>query len=240
MTGQRASTPTSTTSRASSTPGSSRRRSPAARSARSTAPRPAAAPACSPSSRTRTRRSSAIPPTRELAVLQSPRVHYRGQIVAVVVAETPEAAREAAGLVRVEYAPERHDVALTRRPPEALHAREGQPELPERRPPRATSTRRSRRPRSSSTRRTRRRPSTTTRWSRTRRSRCGAAATSRSTTRRRAPPPRAGHHRGRVRARARARARDLAARRRRLRLEGDPAADGDRSRRWRPGTSTGR
>src|SRR6185312_17373271 len=37
------------------------------------------------------------PAERELAVLQSPRVHYRGQIVAIAVAETPEAAREAAG-----------------------------------------------------------------------------------------------------------------------------------------------
>jgi xanthine dehydrogenase YagR molybdenum-binding subunit len=48
----------------------------------------------------------------ELAVLQSPRVAYRGQIVAVAVAETLEAAREAAALVRVEYAAEPHDVEL--------------------------------------------------------------------------------------------------------------------------------
>jgi xanthine dehydrogenase YagR molybdenum-binding subunit len=53
------------------------------------------------------------PAERELAVLQSPRVHYRGQIVAIAVAETPEAAREAADLVRIDYAPEGHDVALT-------------------------------------------------------------------------------------------------------------------------------
>jgi xanthine dehydrogenase YagR molybdenum-binding subunit len=51
-------------------------------------------------------------PERELHLLQSPRVHYRGQIVAIAVAETLEAAREAAGLVRVEYAPEAHDVEL--------------------------------------------------------------------------------------------------------------------------------
>jgi xanthine dehydrogenase YagR molybdenum-binding subunit len=49
----------------------------------------------------------------ELAVLQSPNVAYRGQIVALTVAETLEAAREAAGMVRVEYAAEPHDVALS-------------------------------------------------------------------------------------------------------------------------------
>ncbi|MFD8561701.1 xanthine dehydrogenase family protein molybdopterin-binding subunit [Streptosporangium canum] len=48
----------------------------------------------------------------ELAVLQSPRVAYRGQYIGVVVAETLHDAREAAGLVRVEYAAERHDVEL--------------------------------------------------------------------------------------------------------------------------------
>jgi xanthine dehydrogenase YagR molybdenum-binding subunit len=48
----------------------------------------------------------------ELAVLQSPRVAYRGQIVALAIAETLEAAREAAALVRIEYAAEEHDVEL--------------------------------------------------------------------------------------------------------------------------------
>jgi xanthine dehydrogenase YagR molybdenum-binding subunit len=48
----------------------------------------------------------------ELAVLQSPEVAYRGQIVAVVVAETLEAARHAARLVRVEYDVHEHDVEL--------------------------------------------------------------------------------------------------------------------------------
>ena len=52
------------------------------------------------------------PDERELRVLQSPRVHYRGQIVAIAVAETLEGAREAADLVRVEYDAEAHDVAL--------------------------------------------------------------------------------------------------------------------------------
>ena len=48
----------------------------------------------------------------ELAVLQSPRVAYRGQIVAVTIAETLEAAREAAGFVRIEYDADEHDVEL--------------------------------------------------------------------------------------------------------------------------------
>lgn len=50
--------------------------------------------------------------TAELAVLQSPEVHYRGQIVALVVAENLETAREAAAAVRVEYAEAPHQVLL--------------------------------------------------------------------------------------------------------------------------------
>jgi xanthine dehydrogenase YagR molybdenum-binding subunit len=48
----------------------------------------------------------------EIAVLQDDRVHYHGQYVAVVVAETLETAREAAGLVAVRYVAEPHDVEL--------------------------------------------------------------------------------------------------------------------------------
>ncbi|GAA2397283.1 xanthine dehydrogenase family protein molybdopterin-binding subunit [Nonomuraea africana] len=48
----------------------------------------------------------------ELAVLQSARVAYRGQYVAVVVAENLEAAREAARSLSVEYAGEPHDTEL--------------------------------------------------------------------------------------------------------------------------------
>ena len=48
----------------------------------------------------------------ELAALQQPAVAFRGQVVAAVVAETFEAAREGAGLVRVEYRAEPHDVVL--------------------------------------------------------------------------------------------------------------------------------
>ena len=49
----------------------------------------------------------------ELAVLQEPAVGFRGQIVAVVVAETPEAAREGARLVEVHYDEEPARVELT-------------------------------------------------------------------------------------------------------------------------------
>ncbi|MDH2426283.1 xanthine dehydrogenase family protein molybdopterin-binding subunit [Sphaerisporangium sp. TRM90804] len=48
----------------------------------------------------------------ELAVLQSRQVAYRGQYVAVVVAETYEQACEAARLLRVQYEERPHDVAL--------------------------------------------------------------------------------------------------------------------------------
>jgi xanthine dehydrogenase YagR molybdenum-binding subunit len=48
----------------------------------------------------------------ELAVLQRPDVAYRGQIVAVAIADSLELAREAASLVRIEYDPQAHDVAL--------------------------------------------------------------------------------------------------------------------------------
>ncbi|MEQ4301986.1 xanthine dehydrogenase family protein molybdopterin-binding subunit [Plantactinospora sp. B6F1] len=48
----------------------------------------------------------------ELVVLQTPDVAYRGQFVAGVVAETSEAARRAANLVRVDYQAGPHDVEL--------------------------------------------------------------------------------------------------------------------------------
>jgi xanthine dehydrogenase YagR molybdenum-binding subunit len=49
---------------------------------------------------------------RELRVLQSPAVAYRGQFVAVVVAERLETARHAARLVTIAYDAEPHDVLL--------------------------------------------------------------------------------------------------------------------------------
>src|SRR3954447_11611782 len=50
---------------------------------------------------------------RELAVLQSDEVAFRGQLVGVVVAETSELAREAADAVRVSYAEQPHDSTLS-------------------------------------------------------------------------------------------------------------------------------
>jgi xanthine dehydrogenase YagR molybdenum-binding subunit len=49
----------------------------------------------------------------DLRVLQTLDVHYQGQVVAAVVAETSEIARDAAGHVLVEYAAEEHDVRLS-------------------------------------------------------------------------------------------------------------------------------
>ncbi|MFB9684575.1 xanthine dehydrogenase family protein molybdopterin-binding subunit [Amycolatopsis plumensis] len=49
----------------------------------------------------------------ELAVLQDPGVPFRGHVVALVLADTPETARHAAGLVEVEYDVEPHDVELS-------------------------------------------------------------------------------------------------------------------------------
>lgn len=48
----------------------------------------------------------------ELAILQDARVHFRGQLIGGVVAETAEIAREAAALVSTEYIEEPHDVEL--------------------------------------------------------------------------------------------------------------------------------
>ncbi|HEX5464632.1 MAG TPA: xanthine dehydrogenase family protein molybdopterin-binding subunit, partial [Burkholderiales bacterium] len=48
----------------------------------------------------------------ELWVLQSDEIHFRGQFIAAVIAETAEIARHAASLIRVEYAQQPHDVEL--------------------------------------------------------------------------------------------------------------------------------
>lgn len=50
----------------------------------------------------------------ELEILQSDEVHFHGQVVAVVVAHSPEAAREGAALVDVTYHRRPHDVVLDR------------------------------------------------------------------------------------------------------------------------------
>jgi xanthine dehydrogenase YagR molybdenum-binding subunit len=48
----------------------------------------------------------------ELAILQDDRVGFRGQVVALVLAETSEAAREGAALVEVSYAQDPHEAEL--------------------------------------------------------------------------------------------------------------------------------
>ena len=47
-----------------------------------------------------------------LAVLQSPQVHFRGEVVALVVATTPEVAREVAERLAVTYVESAHEVLL--------------------------------------------------------------------------------------------------------------------------------
>jgi xanthine dehydrogenase YagR molybdenum-binding subunit len=48
----------------------------------------------------------------ELAVLHTDEVSFRGQLIGAVVADSPETARRAAGMVRVRYEQWAHDVAL--------------------------------------------------------------------------------------------------------------------------------
>jgi xanthine dehydrogenase YagR molybdenum-binding subunit len=59
----------------------------------------------------------------ELAVLQTPAVHYHGQVVGLVVAESLETAREAAAHLRFTYDTDDHDVVL-RADDRALYAPE--------------------------------------------------------------------------------------------------------------------
>jgi xanthine dehydrogenase YagR molybdenum-binding subunit len=55
--------------------------------------------------------ASEAPPAedRELAILQSDEVAFRGQVIGGVIAESLEVARHAAGLIRVEYQEQPHD-----------------------------------------------------------------------------------------------------------------------------------
>lgn len=50
---------------------------------------------------------------QELKILQSDAVSFRGQFIGAAVAETPEIARQAADLLKVEYEQQTHDVVLT-------------------------------------------------------------------------------------------------------------------------------
>jgi xanthine dehydrogenase YagR molybdenum-binding subunit len=68
----------------------------------------------------------------ELAVLQSARVSYRGQFVAVVVAESFEAAQEAARVVELDYAAEGHDVLLRADDPSLYEPEKVNPDFPSR------------------------------------------------------------------------------------------------------------
>ncbi|MET8164410.1 xanthine dehydrogenase family protein molybdopterin-binding subunit [Streptomyces sp. NPDC005329] len=61
----------------------------------------------------------AAPDDATLAVLQSPEVPNRGWFVALVVADSPEAARAGAAAVRVTFAEETHDVTLSATHPRA-------------------------------------------------------------------------------------------------------------------------
>lgn len=66
----------------------------------------------------------------ELAPFQSSEIVYRGQLVALVVAETAETAREAAGMVRVGYEPAAHDVTLRADHPRLYRPEKINPALP--------------------------------------------------------------------------------------------------------------
>ena len=66
----------------------------------------------------------------ELALFQSRRVAYRGQYVAAVVAETPEAAREGQRLLRMEYDEESHDVLLREDHPKLYTPEKVNPNFP--------------------------------------------------------------------------------------------------------------
>lgn len=69
---------------------------------------------------------------RELAVLQSDQVAYRGQIVACVLAETLEAASEAAALVEPDFEQEQHDVLLHEHHPKLFEPDQVNPSYPSR------------------------------------------------------------------------------------------------------------
>ncbi len=109
----------------------------------------------------------------ELALFQSNRVAYRGQIIAAVVADSLETARHAERLVGVEYAPAPHDTLLRVDHPALYKPDKVNPYY-------ETDTEQgdfdaAPRRRSPSTRPTRHPPTTTTRWSRTPPPRSGRA-----------------------------------------------------------------
>ncbi|SCL36726.1 xanthine dehydrogenase YagR molybdenum-binding subunit [Micromonospora rhizosphaerae] len=67
---------------------------------------------------------------RTLFLLQEPAVHYRGEFVAVVVAESIEAAREGARLVRIDYDTEAHSTVLSEHHPGLYRPEKVNPSFP--------------------------------------------------------------------------------------------------------------
>ncbi|MEO3748460.1 xanthine dehydrogenase family protein molybdopterin-binding subunit [Plantactinospora sp. B5E13] len=66
----------------------------------------------------------------ELFLLQAPQVHYRGEFVALVLAESLEAAREGALLLRVDYDTEPHSSLLTEHHPGLYRPEKVNPSYP--------------------------------------------------------------------------------------------------------------
>ncbi|MEO3815478.1 xanthine dehydrogenase family protein molybdopterin-binding subunit [Plantactinospora sp. B24E8] len=66
----------------------------------------------------------------ELFLLQTPQVHYRGEFVALVLAESLEAAREGALLLRVDYDTEPHSSLLTEHHPGLYRPEKVNPSYP--------------------------------------------------------------------------------------------------------------
>ncbi|WNG83756.1 xanthine dehydrogenase family protein molybdopterin-binding subunit [Mycobacterium sp. ITM-2016-00316] len=66
----------------------------------------------------------------DLAVLQDPAVHYRGQLIGGVLAESAETARQAASLVRVEYDEQPVDAELTAEHPKLYTPEQVNPDYP--------------------------------------------------------------------------------------------------------------
>ena len=127
-----------------------------------------------------TTRPAAARPTTATAVLPARHGPHSGQLVAPVVAETPEQAREAAEAVRGPLQPRDHDVELRRPTDGSTRWRRSTPPSP-RTPPRRREVdvrTDSPRPPSSWTPNTPRPKSTTTPWSRTRRRPAGTGAAS--------------------------------------------------------------
>ena len=192
----------------------------------------------------RARRRSGTRTRRALADRRRPRaapscsrtdVAYRGQIVAVVVAESLEAAR-AGGRARARRLRRRSRTTSSCAPttPGSTRPRRSTRPSPTDTEPATSRPALAAAAVDASTRRTPRRRSTTTRWSRTPRSRCGDGGDLTLYDSTQGAHDGARRARRGVRARARARPRDRAARRRRLRLQGHAAARTRCSPRWPP------